>query len=189
MTQLHPIAAVNEQGFAAVYDQYRLPILAYCRRRTTGVDAADACSETFLVAWRRREELPGEPKTLPYLYGIARNVIANQRRSGTRRTRLHTKLRSLDVATGADPSTVVVRRAVDRQVEDAVRRLKPRDREIVMLYAWEELPRSVIAEMMGMSRSAIDQRIHRAYKRLAKVLKPVMDSEIGSPPVAEQEGT
>jgi RNA polymerase sigma factor (sigma-70 family) len=188
MTQLPAIAPNDEQRFAALYDQYRLPIFAYCRRRATAADASDACSETFLVAWRRFDALPGEPKTLPYLYGVAGKVLANQRRSGVRRTRLTTKLRSVDGGIVADPSTVVVRRELDRQVEEAVRRLKPKDREIVMLYAWEELPRPVIAEIMGMTKAAIDQRLHRAYRHLARVLKPVMDTEIGSPPIAEQGG-
>ena len=54
----------------------------------------------------------------------------------------------------------------------ALRRLKPKDREIVMLYAWEDLPRDTIAEMMGMTRAAIDQRIYRSYQRLAQMLGP-----------------
>jgi DNA-directed RNA polymerase specialized sigma24 family protein len=44
----------------------------------------------------------------------------------------------------------------------AVNRLKPKDREIVKLYAWEDLPRDIIAEMMGMTRAAIDQFEFRA---------------------------
>ena len=48
---------------------------------------------------------------------------------------------------------LLVQRSTDQDVVDAVRRLKPRDREIVMLYAWEDIPRAVIAEMMGMSRA------------------------------------
>jgi RNA polymerase sigma-70 factor (ECF subfamily) len=58
-------------------------------------------------------------------------------------------------------------------VDAAIRKLKPQDREIVMLHAWEELSRPVIAEMMGMSKAAIDQRIHRSYRRLARMLGPV----------------
>ena len=68
------------------------------------------------------------------------------------------------------PGVVVVQSAGDRQVVAAIRRLKPVDREIVMLSAWEELPRSVIAEMMGMTKAAVDQRIHRSYERLARML-------------------
>jgi DNA-directed RNA polymerase specialized sigma24 family protein len=59
-----------------------------------------------------------------------------------------------------------------------------------MLYAWEDLPRNTIAEMMGLSRAAIDQRIHRSYQRLARILAPAFEeSAINSPPIAEKGGT
>jgi len=67
--------------FEQLYEEYRLPVLAYCTRRVGPSDAPDACSETFLVAWRRLDDLPAEPKTLPYLYGIAGKVVSNQLRS------------------------------------------------------------------------------------------------------------
>jgi RNA polymerase sigma-70 factor (ECF subfamily) len=66
----------------------------------------------------------------------------------------------------------VAQSAHHQEVVAAVRRLKPKDREIVMLYAWEDLSRETIAEMMGMTRSALDQRIHRANQRLARILEP-----------------
>ena len=89
-----------------------------------------------------------------------------------------------------DPMLVVVQSAEDRVVSEAVRRLKQVDREIVMLDVWEELSRSEIAEVMGMTRAAVDQRIHRAYQKLARALEPVLDAKpIVSPPVAEEGGT
>jgi RNA polymerase sigma-70 factor (ECF subfamily) len=90
----------------------------------------------------------------------------------------------------ADPLHVVVQSADDRVVSDAVHRLKPTDREIVMLDVWEDLSRAEIAEVMGMTRAAIDQRIHRAYQKLARSLGHVIEIRpIGSPPVAEEGGT
>jgi DNA-directed RNA polymerase specialized sigma24 family protein len=75
-------------------------------------------------------------------------------------------------------------------VAAAVNRLKPKDREIVMLYTWEDLPREVIAGMMGMTKPAIDQRIHRSYQRLARILEPSIETNaIKSPPIAEKGGT
>lgn len=175
----HAAGADGRRGFACLYEAHRLHVLAYCVRRTNRADAADACSETFLVAWRRLDDLPAEPDTLPYLYGIAHKVLGNQFRSLQRRSRLEAKLRKLGVADAADAGVVVLQGARDRQVVAAIRRLKPVDREIVMLSAWEELPRSVIAEMMGMTKAAVDQRIHRSYERLARMLgvvAPLSDS-------------
>ena len=158
--------------FEDLYEEHRLEVLAYCIRRLERDEAADACSETFLVAWRKLDELPPPPETLPYLYGIARKVVSNHARSLRRRVRLDARLSSLGVSPVADPSAVVVQNSQHREVIAAVRRLKPTDREIVMLFAWEDLPRETIAEMMGMTRSAIDQRIHRANQRLARILEP-----------------
>jgi RNA polymerase sigma-70 factor (ECF subfamily) len=180
----------HRSRFEAIWRQHRRHVLAYCLRRAPSADAEDACAETFLVVWRRIEEIPPDPRTLLALYGIARRVLSNQSRSFHRRGRLHTKLNSLGVAPVADPLHVVVQSADDRVVHDAVHRLKPTDREIVMLDVWEDLSRAEIAEVMGMTRSAIDQRIHRAYQKLARSLEPVIETRsIGSPPVAEEGGT
>ena len=166
----HATGVDRRRRFACLYEAHRLHLLAYCVRRTNRADAADACSETLLVAWRRLDDVPAEPATLPYLYSIANKVLGNQFRSLQRRSRLDAKLRALGVVATTDACPVELQSARDRQVRAAIRRLKPVDREILMLSAWEELPRSVIAEMMGMTKAAVDQRIHRSYERLARML-------------------
>jgi RNA polymerase sigma-70 factor (ECF subfamily) len=176
--------------FEALYREHCKPVLAYCMRRTRAADAADACAETFLVAWRRLDDIPPPPKTLPYLYGIASRVLSNQLRSMHRRSRLEEKLNRLGVTPPVDPAVLVLQNSRDREVVAAVNKLKPKDREIVMLYAWEDLPRDAIAEMMGMTKTAVDQRIHRSYQRLARSLEPTLETRaINSPPIAEKGGS
>ena len=183
------VSSEEQRRFEALYDAHRLDVLAYCMRRVSAADASDACSETFLVAWRRLNDVPLPPRSLPYLYGVAAHVVANQRRTLHRRARLHEKLGALGVVPPTEPSVVLLQQAADRQVVAAVRRLKPVDREIVMLYAWEGLPRDTIAEMMQMSRAAVDQRIHRAYQRLARTLQPTSEQHaIVAPPIAGEGG-
>ena len=167
-------ATSRETHFASLYSQYRLPVLAYCARRTNSFDAADVCSETFLVAWRRIDEIPEPPGALPYLYRVAGNVLSNQLRTDRRRNRLLAKLAGLGIVQSEDPVGVIVQNSVDTAVVAAIRRLNPTDREIVMLSAWEDLPRETIAEMFGLSKRAVDQRIHRAYGRLGQMLKPLL---------------
>jgi len=174
--------------FETIWSEHRLQVLAYCLRRISGADAEDACAETFLVVWRRLDETPPPPKTLPWIYGIARRVLSNQNRAFHRRGRLHERLTYLGVSPSYDPVDFVVQGADDRRVAEAVNRLKPTDREIVRLDAWEDLTREEISEVMGMTRAAVDQRIHRAYERLSRVLAPTI-SPIHSPPVPEKGGT
>jgi RNA polymerase sigma-70 factor (ECF subfamily) len=180
----------DKSRFEAIWRAHRHQVLAYCLRRASSADAEDACAETFLVVWRRIDAIPPAPKTLVFLYGIARKVLSNQSRGFYRRGRLHTKLTYLGMTSAADPMHIVVQSADDRVVTDAVRRLKPIDREIVMLDVWEDLSRAEIAEVLGMTRSAVDQRIHRAYQKLSRALEPVLElRSISSPPDAEEGGT
>src|SRR5262245_40822044 len=157
----------RRERFAGLYAAHQTRVLAYCVRRTSPADAADACSQTFLVAWQRLDGVPGEPDTLPYLYGIAGNVLRNQFRSLHRRDRLAGKLRELGVEAPESPEAVLMQGARDREVVAAIRRLKTIDREILMLHTWEGLSRPVVAEMMGMTKVAVDKRIQRSYERLA----------------------
>jgi RNA polymerase sigma factor (sigma-70 family) len=182
--------ADQRSRFEAMWRQHRHQVLAYCLRRATSADAEDACAETFLVVWRRIDEIPPAPKTILCIYGIARKVLSNQTRAFHRRGRLHVKLTNLGMAPTADPMLVVVQGADDKVVTDAVRRLKPVDREIVMLDVWEDLSRAEIADVMGMTRAAVDQRIHRAYEKLSRALEPVLEiSSLNSPPDAAKGGT
>ncbi len=182
--------AAQRSRFESIWREHRHQVLAYCLRRSPSTDAEDACAETFLVVWRRIDEIPPAPKTLLCLYGIARKVMSNQSRAFHRRGRLHMKLTNLGMAPAADPLHVVVQNADDRVVLDAVRRLKRVDREIVLLDVWEDLSRAEIAEVLGMTRAAVDQRVHRAYQKLSRALQPVLEIRpIGSPPVAEEGGT
>jgi RNA polymerase sigma-70 factor, ECF subfamily len=180
----------GDPAFERLYQLYGPAILAYCIRRAGRDLALDSCQETFLVAWRQFDHLPAEPQTLPYLYGIAARVLSNQRRSLARKKRLDMKLANLGVTPLPDPALLVVSKSRDAEVVQAVRRLRPKDREIVMLYTWEDLPRETIARMMGMTRAAVDQRIHRSYGRLARALNHTMtnNNAVQSPLVAEEGG-
>ena len=189
---MEKVITAGERGkiFESLYSRHRLEVLAYCARRIGPSDAADACSETFLVAWRRIEDVPAPPMTLPYLYGIAGRVLSNHFRALHRRSRLGTVLGSLGVTSPPEPADVVLQNSKNQDVVAAVRRLSPKDREIVMLYTWEELSRETIAEMMGTTKAAIDQRIHRSYRRLARMMAPTMESNpIQPPPIAKEGGT
>ena len=156
--------------FEAAYADHVREVLAYCLRRTSQTLAEDAAAEVFAVAWRRVSELPAEPQTLPWLYGVAANVLKNQRRSTRRMRNLSVKIGSQASKRTRGPEGQAIDRSVHDEVALAIMSLKPKYRDVIRLVEWEGLTRSHVAGMMGVSRSTIDQRIHRAYQQLARRL-------------------
>jgi len=84
-----------EERFAALFNRTHRPLLAYAVRRVTDpADAADIVAETFLVAWRRLDEVPPDEQARPWLFGVARRVLANYYRGEHRRVALGERLRT-----------------------------------------------------------------------------------------------
>lgn len=159
-----------EAVFRRCYAAHYRDVLAYCRRRVGEADAHDATSEVFTVAWRRIDDLPDDDGQRAWLFGIAYRVVGHNWRSRRRYSRLKQRVAGIadNAATPHDPATVVVQRAQDRRVREAVSRLRDTDQEILRLAGWEELPHAEIASVLGISVAAVDQRFHRAKKRLAR---------------------
>lgn len=152
-----------EQFFAA----NREAVLGYLLRRTGDRhDAADLLADTFLVAWRRLDDVPAGDETRPWLYGVARRALANHRRGQGRRHALADRLRSeLTEADGPAPTM-----PDNSPAAVAFRALPEQDRELLSLVAWEELDTAQIAITLGITRNAVRIRLHRARKRFAKLL-------------------
>ena len=159
-----------EQRFRSLYLDHYKQVYMYFRRRTDIECARDGTADTFLVAWRRLDDVPGGDKTLPWLYGTARRVLANQWRGRRRADRLQEKLAGLGADPEPGPEASVVPSAEMQLVLDAMGRLRKPDREIIRLAEWEQLSHADIATVLGCSAHAVDQRLHRARKRLAKEL-------------------
>lgn len=159
----------RQARFEHLYDQASLQVLGYALRRAdTPEDAADVVSETFMIAWRRLDEVPVGDEARLWLYGVARRVLANQRRGQQRRERLSARLR--DEVAVVSARAEAGRPAPDSAVMAALARLDEADRELITLVAWEGLDRDQIATMLGCSRATIRVRLHRARRRLARLL-------------------
>ena len=160
----------SEQRFRSLYlDHYR-QVYMYFRRRTDIECARDGTADTFLVAWRRLDDVPGGDRALPWLYGTARRVLANQWRGRRRSDQLREKLAGFGADPEPGPEARVVPSGEIQLVLDALGRLSKADREIIRLAEWEELTHREIALVLGCSAHAVDQRLYRARRRLAKEL-------------------
>lgn len=159
--------AARQTRFEAVYAANQAAILGYALRRTASPDdAADVLAETFLTAWRRLDDLPGGDDARLWLYGVARRVLANYYRGQRRRTALAGRLRE-EVAKAYVPPEPAGDTA---RVTAALGRLPERDRELLLLAAWEGLDYGQIAVVLGCSRNALRIRLHRARGRLTDEL-------------------
>ena len=155
----------RRERFEEFFAAHREAVLGYLLRRTAErQDAADLLADTFLVAWRRLDDVPPGDQTRPWLYGVARRALANHRRGEGRRHALANRLRhELHQPPGpqlTDPTPAAI----------AFRRLPEQDRELLSLVAWEELDTAQIATALGITRNAVRIRLHRARKRFAKLL-------------------
>lgn len=154
--------------FEAVYRSTAAGVYAYCLRRGAGDSADDVVDDVYLVAWRRLDELP--PKPLPWLLGVARRTLANQRRSRRRYSALVGRL-ELDV--GHEQSEV----SEPTPVLEALQTLPEADRELLLLVAWDGLTTSEAAQVLGCTAVAARVRLHRARRRLAAALTAAADQE------------
>lgn len=147
----------------------------------------DAVAETFLIAWRRLDDIPKGDAEIRWLYGVAYKVVGRQWRTESRSGRLHEKLETVGVDPVPIPEDVVVAGEESDQVLDALKRLSALDREVLQLAAWEELRHQEIAEVLGIRPDAVRQRIHKAKKRLTHEFNR-SENRTASAPAAEKGG-
>jgi RNA polymerase sigma factor (sigma-70 family) len=150
--------------FRALFDATHHDVLAYALRRTASpADAADVLADTMLVAWRRLDEVPSGEAARPWLYGVARHVLANHRRGSGRRDRLRERLGTQVQDAVADGTQPV---ADGLWARAALARLGEEDREVLTLTAWEGLAPAEVAVVLGLPAVTVRTRLHRARARL-----------------------
>lgn len=162
-----------------LYSSYADQLLAFARRRVGQQEAADIVADTFLVAWRRIQDVPDD--ALPWLYAAASNVINNSRRAEIRRDALQRRLASVGATEASEDPTPEVETRAD--ILAAMRSLPASERQALMLLAWEDLEPRRAAAVMGCSPATFAVRVHRGRRHLTKILSsslPEQEAAIGS---------
>jgi RNA polymerase sigma-70 factor (ECF subfamily) len=153
--------------FTAIYDEHYRQVLAYLRTRVDRQVAEDLAADTFLVAWRRLEDVPARP--LPWLLGVARNLLREQRRASSRREALNGRLGTIGgPGSPIDPSDEIVEGS---EVRHALATLSQHDREVLTLVAWLDLAPRDAAQVVGCTPATFLVRLHRARHRLERALR------------------
>ncbi len=166
MPDTAPPVGDDRRRFEALYNAHAQSVLAYALRRTDRATADDVLSDVFLVAWRRLGDVPAEPR--PWLLGTARKVLANHRRSQSRRDALRDQLLHQPSRGSTDPADAPV---VDGALLRALAALRDDDREALLLVAWDGLTPREAAQVVGAKPPAFTMRLSRARKRLAALLE------------------
>ncbi|MCW2915001.1 MAG: polymerase [Actinomycetia bacterium] len=142
--------------FTSIYDDLYARVYAYAVSRTGRQLAEEVTSETFAVAWRRFADLPDPP--LPWLLGVARNVLRESYRAQVRQDSLRAELRAwtsdAELSVGDIGEDVVERSAVLR----GLAALSDEDRELLTLIAWHGLSAAQAAKVIGCSKATFRSR-------------------------------
>jgi RNA polymerase sigma factor (sigma-70 family) len=165
----------RRQRFDELFASYGPDIVAYCSwRAVSPSDAQDAAAEVFLTAWRRLDDVPEGDAARVWLYATARRVVANMRRSNRRRAALQERL-TFEAASAAPWSAGPAHE--HPLVYEALRRLRPREREILLLAEWEGLSAVQIAEVLGCLAVTARGRLHRARRRFRAAFEELGSAE------------
>jgi RNA polymerase sigma-70 factor (ECF subfamily) len=151
--------------FEALYVAHAAAVARYARRRADEHTAADVVSEVFVVAWRRFDDIPVD--ALPWLLGCARRVLWHYYRAEQRRGKLLDRLKS------AVPHVAMSPELPNPVLAGGLATLNERDREVLLLTAWEGLTTDQAAKVLGCSPQAFRVRSHRARRRLADAMSAI----------------
>lgn len=153
----------RETRFESLYREHATQVLGYLRRRTDRDDARDVAAEVFAVVWRRLDDVP-DP-ALPWLLGVARRQLANDRRGRRRRDALLLRVarQPPEPSDGVGPARVV-------DVLSTMAELSADDRELLTLIGWDELTPAEAATVLDITPEAVRSRLHRARRRLEDLL-------------------
>ena len=172
-SQEHP------ERLAALFDTYHGEIYRYVASRLDKRHADDLAAETFLVAFRGRAGVAtsGAP-VRAWLYGIATNLIRRHRRDEERKYRALARADALNrtQAVGDDHEHVLARvtaRSLQRELGAALRRLRPGDRDVLLLIAHGELSYAEVAAALGIREGSVASRLNRARKTVRAALSGV----------------
>jgi len=159
----------RESQVEQLFRRHASRVIAYSMRRgATRAEAEDVLAETFVVVCRRLKDAPSD--ALPWLLAIARRVLANQGRRRRRDAALLAKLSlfasSAELSDPTPDSSILL----SEELHEALTNLPDKDREALLLVAWEGLTHAQAAQVLGLSRKGFTARISRARTRLMQHL-------------------
>ncbi len=180
---LEDTAGGDSDAFATFFRRHASSITLYAVRRCRdSEDVGDLVAETFLVALQAAGRyIPETDTALPWLFGIARRVLAKQRRRSAGARRLLIKSSNSHfhfTASEEDAVASAIDAASQRPaLEAGLARLSSGEREVIELVAYDGLSPAEVAEVLRLSPNAARLRLSRARRHLRQSLEPMPESE------------
>ncbi len=175
----------EEGRFEDFYTAHRQAVAKYVRRRVDDFDSADIIAQVFSVAWRRFGVVPAPPEDRLWLFGVARRMVADYRRSTIRRSKLRQRLAG-EQSAGTLPASFEL---LQSQVEAAMGSLRPAEREILRLVVWEELSHVEASSRLGCSPNALEIRYRRARAHFRTAFLAHVGAPVGELPATAPVAT
>lgn len=171
---------LDRPGFESFFITTRVPLLAYLTRRVPTEDAADLLAEVYLIAWRRRTDLPPGDDGRLWLYGVARRLVLSHHRAVDHSVPAEAVAEVARESPGSEEDGTT--RWRERAVQASLWSLNPLDRELVTLTTWERLSIADASRVMGITPGTGRVRLHRARARLARHPRLLQLVEGADPP-------
>ncbi len=178
----HNPYVTREERFHASFEEHYRAVARFIRvRGHESADADDLIAGTFEIAWRQLDKLPEGREALPWLLGVARNLSRNARRKSQREASFVSALSATTVPWAELP---IEDRAASAEVMGALAQLKPVDRDLILLVAWDELTPSEAGQVLGLLPVTARSRLHRARQRMSALLQGSTASTSGAVPAS-----
>jgi RNA polymerase sigma-70 factor (ECF subfamily) len=168
----------DQAAFLELYDRHRQPIFRFAYRLLGSVEAAeDVTHDCFLSLIRKPENFRPERASLKtYLFAAARNLVMKHFRNQGREADMEEVAEEPQDSPRRGPLRRLLDEELAAQVRDAVMSLPPLQREALVLFEYEGLSLSEVAEVAGTDVGAIKARLYRAREGLRRFLRPYFES-------------
>jgi RNA polymerase sigma-70 factor, ECF subfamily len=157
----------REARFSRLVREHGDAVHRYIRRRHVVGDANDAedlLADVMAVAWRRLDDIPADAEA-PWLFGVAKHRLSNARHRSSRRDRIIAPIRPRAAAPAAEDEAIA-----DLGLREAIDRLPDKEREALLLTAWEGLGPEELAVALDVSVNAAAIRLSKAKSHLLAIL-------------------
>lgn len=175
----------DPEAFAAIFDRHVLKVHGFLARRVGSSMADPLTGETFLVAFERRSTYHHEyAESLPWLYGIAHNLLRHHWRGQAREERSLRRIRAGMEQDEMPDDGVLDRMVAEAQwpaVAAALAAMRPEERDVILLVAWEDLAYADVARAFAVPVGTVRSRLSRGRRHLRELIGATGQEEDDNP--------